>query len=49
MQISRDATGYKDDLGYLYVALALVFAMVLRARRRGSQAPAIGRSANLHK
>jgi uncharacterized protein len=48
MQIPRDATGYEDDLGYLYVALALVFAMVLRARRRGSQAPAIDRSANLH-
>jgi uncharacterized protein len=30
--------GYEDDLGYLYVALALLFAMVLRARRRGSQA-----------
>jgi Type II CAAX prenyl endopeptidase Rce1-like len=24
MQIPRDATGYEDDLGYLYVALALV-------------------------
>src|ERR1700735_2285474 len=43
MQIPSDATGYEDDLGYLYIALALVFAMVLRARRRGSQASSTDR------
>ena len=35
MLVPRDATGFKDDLGYLYVALALVSAVVLRTRRRG--------------
>jgi membrane protease YdiL (CAAX protease family) len=32
MQIPRDVTGFEDDFDYLYIALALVFAMVLRAR-----------------
>ena len=38
MLIPRDATGFEDDFGYLYVALALVFAVVLRTHRRGLQA-----------
>jgi uncharacterized protein len=37
MLIPRDAIGLEDDFGYLYVALALVFAMVLRTRRRRPQ------------
>jgi uncharacterized protein len=37
MLIPRDAIGLEDDFGYLYVALALVFAMVLRTGRRRPQ------------
>jgi uncharacterized protein len=49
MLIPRDATGLEENLGYLYVALALVFATVLLVRRRGPQASSTVRSRHPHR
>ena len=49
MQIPRDATGFEDDFSYLYLALALVFAILLRIYRGGHQPSSTDRSHNLHR
>lgn len=49
MQIPRDVTGFEDDFSYLYLALAFVFAILLRMYRGVPQTSSNDRSHNLHR